>query len=452
MNGIKLWKKTMAVLLCTAIALSFLPLRTQAVQALYSAQTLVYNGSPVPLDAYNIEGYTYFRLRDLAALLSGSIFRFSLEIDEQAQHVNAVRFQENSDILTASGEDFSRSCTQSAWRLMVDGTATDCAVYNIGGHNFYRLRDLAAAIGFAVGYNADTAQVLVYAEPLSDDMTLEDSCFQALALLHTAGEPEAGIAALTQAAQDGCARAAYELAEGYYYGSFGLPQSYARSAACAKAAADGKNPRGQYLYGLLLWSGQGVRQDAQEALRQFTLAAQAGNIQAQSFLGAYLYEESPQQHDGLLQAAVLSKTAADFGDGRAAYTYGRCLYHGRGTTRNYVMAAQYFASAAQAGIADAAHALGVCYYEGAGVRFNPYIALYYFELAAGMGCAPAAYNAGICYAQGVGTEIDLIKAVDYMQAAAKAGISQAEDWLAANKVPEVEVSSGNPPAAARNSH
>ena len=66
MNGIKLWKKTMAVLLCTAIALSFLPLRTQAVQALYSAQTLVYNGSPVSLDAYNIEGYTYFRLRDLA--------------------------------------------------------------------------------------------------------------------------------------------------------------------------------------------------------------------------------------------------------------------------------------------------------------------------------------------------------------------------------------------------
>ncbi len=428
----KKWKITAACLLCAAILLAVFPARVQAVQAVYGAQTLAYNGAAVSLGAYNIDGYTYFRLRDLAALFADSIYRFSLQTDEAARCVTAVRFEKEESLPDAPVEGGTRTAVQGGWRLLVDGTQVRCTVYNIGGYNFYRLRDLAAAMGFAVGYDADRKQVLLYAEPLSENGQLEDACFQALAWLY-GGEAERGISALAELAQEGCARAAYELAEGYYTGSFGLPQNYANTARYAKIAADGGNPRGQYLYGLLLWSGLGVIQDQELALSQFALAAQAGHIQAQSFLGACLYEGEVLARDDA-RAAALSKSAADFGDARAAYTYGRCLYHGRGTARDLVAAAQSFETAAQGGLAEAVHALGVCYYEGAGVRFNPYIALYYFELAAGMGSGESAYNAGLCYAEGVGTEADAQKAQDYMRIAAEAGIAQASAWLEANQI------------------
>lgn len=431
-------KKLLSILLSIAVLLLLLPARAQAVRAVYSTQTLVYNGNAVSLDAYNIEGYTYFRLRDLAALLSGSIHCFSLEADEQACRVDVTRFEKTGGTPTVPGEDLSLSCAESAWTLSVDGNMVDCKIYNIGGHNFFRLRDLACALGFCAGYDADAGQVLLYAEALTGSPALEGACFQALALLY-GGQTEAGITALARAAQDGSARAAYELAEGYYYGSFGLPQSYAKAAQYAKAAADGENPRGQYLYGLLLWTGQGIKQDKTQALSLFACAAQAGNIQAQSFLGACLYEEDTAGQDDM-KAAAFSKAAADFGDVRAAYTYGRCLYHGRGTAKNYVAAVQYFQTAAQGGLADAVHALGVCYYEGTGVCFNPYIALYYFELAAGMGNAASAYNAGICYAEGVGTQADAEKAAEYMRSAAEAGIAQAAGWLEKQETPETKKS------------
>lgn len=423
-------KKLLSVLLSFVLLMTLLPARAQAVGAVYSTQTLLYNGSAVSLDAYNIEGYTYFRLRDLAALLSGSVHRFSLETDELSRRVDAMRFATSGGAPVPPGEDLSQSCTQSQWVLFVDGKRAECEIYNIGGNNFFRLRDLAAALGFSVGYNADAGQVLLYAEPLTDDPVLEDACFQALERLYD-GKTEAGVSLLAKAVKDGSARAAYELAEGYYYGSFGLPQNYSKAAQYAKSAADGKNPRGQYLYGLLLWTGQGVRQDKTQALSLFAGAAGAGNIQAQSFLGACLYEGDSIPRDAV-QAAALSKQAADFDDARAAYTYGRCLYHGKGTQKNYLMAVQYFQTAAKSGLTDAVYALGVCYYEGAGVRFNPYIALYYFELAAEMGNAAAAYNAGLCYAEGVGTQADAQKARAYMRTAADAGVAQASAWLDAN--------------------
>ena len=415
--------------LALIFALVLCPVRTQAaVKASYSAQTLIFNEKSVSLDTYNIGGYNYFRLRDVAALMKDTIYRFSLETDSASRLVRAKRFGPCADTLTPGGRDLSKTAQESAWKLSVDGKNVPCAVYNIGGSNFYRLRDLASAFGFAVGYDQDRKAVLVAAEPLSGTEEQEEACFAALEALYTARDFEKGASLLADAAKLGSARALFELGEGYYAGLYGIKQDDAKAAEYARASAEGGNARGMYLYALLLYKGQGVKTDKSAALSWFEKAADAGNVQAQSFLGAQYYAgEAVEQ--SYSRAWAYAKPAADFGDARACYTAGRCLYFGYGTMQNAKRAVSCFLTAADGGILEALHALGVCYYHGKGVDFNPYIAFHYFSLAADAGYAPSAYNAGVMCAQGVGTEKDMEKAKAYMRAAADGGVKEAEAWL-----------------------
>lgn len=364
-------------------------------KAYFSTQTLVFNGEEKTLDAYTIDGYTYFRLRDAAALCSSTAYRFSLETDEAKKHVKLVRFGENTYLWTSkSGNDMSATCVKSSWTLEADGKNARCNVYNIGGNNFYRLRDLADIIGFSVGYDAENRRVLVFAEPLDDDKTLLNSAFSALSKLYSGEDYANAISALTLAADKGSSFAAAILAEGYYRGQYGLPCDMTAAAKYAKAGSDGGNIRASYLYALLLRQGKGVAVNIKESLERFGLAAKGGNIDALSFLAEQYYRGTGVDKNDRL-AYSYSRLAANFDDPRAHYICALCLYNGRGVMRDLESAAAHFKSAAQFGDTDAVFSLGVCYYNGEGVRFNPYIALSLFKQAAQSGHKSAAENVEI---------------------------------------------------------
>ncbi len=422
-------KRFAAFALVLALLLCLAPARAASPKAVFSRQTLRFNGKDTRIDAYNIDGYNYFRLRDIAALMQNTIFRFSLETDADQKLVRAHRFRASADTLAARGEDKSATARKSAWRLTADGEPVRCEVYNIGGSNYYRLRDLSDVFGFSVGYDAEKKRVLVAAETLTGTQAQENACFAALETLYVGKDYENGLAALEKAAKDGSARAFCELAHAWYYGQFGLEADAAKAFEYALAAAKGANTRGLYLYALLLWNGQGTEKDRAAAIACFERAAAQGSVPAQSFLCANYSSGDALGQDDLL-ACKYAKAAADFGDPRACYVYGRCLYSGSGTEKDAAQALRFFRTAGEGGIVEAIHALGVCYYQGEGAAYNPYIALHYFELAAAQGYAPSAYNAGLCYAGGVGTEQDLKKAAQYMRAAADGGLQEAAAWLA----------------------
>lgn len=68
--------------LCSALAcLMLLPTSALAVQATPSHQPIVRNGQEVSLAGYEIDGYTYFKLRDVAAILNGTENQFSVDYD-----------------------------------------------------------------------------------------------------------------------------------------------------------------------------------------------------------------------------------------------------------------------------------------------------------------------------------------------------------------------------------
>lgn len=385
-------------LLIFALFAAFIPPHTSAAppKAVYTRQTLSFNGQSVALDVYNIDEYTYFRLRDIAALCADTAYRFSTQTDDERKTVTLVRFAEpDSRSCTASNIDQSRTCVESEWSLSIDGKPVRCSVYNIDGNNFYRLRDLAAIIGFSVGYDPESMSVLVYAEPLADTEDQLKAAFRALSILGEGADSyRDGIAALADAVNGESAFAASILAEGYYKGLYGLPCDMTAAAKHAKTAAQGGSIRGSYLYGLLLWNGKGTVKDRLKAIEHFGRAAQGGDISALSFLAEANYRgESASANDRL--AYLYSRSAANFEDPRAAYIYALCLYNGRGVSRDLEKAAQYFTAAASLGDADAMFSLGVCYYKGEGVRFNPYIALGLFERAADLGHEGADENARI---------------------------------------------------------
>lgn len=164
-------KRNAKMLLCAALALvlalglSVTVFAAPAVEV--SAQTLIVDGKAVICEKYNIDGSNYFKLRDLAALLSATGAKFNVAQGEGATIVvtpGEAYAKLDGDLVV--GADNSASAVVSEWKLIVDGEEQDVSVYNIGDYNYFKLRDLGKALDFNVDYYGtfDTAAIRTDAE------------------------------------------------------------------------------------------------------------------------------------------------------------------------------------------------------------------------------------------------------------------------------------------------
>ncbi|MGE4485526.1 MAG: right-handed parallel beta-helix repeat-containing protein [Oscillospiraceae bacterium] len=128
-----------------------------APQVVLSAQSLIVDSKYVVCEKFNIDGSNYIRLRDIAYLLNGTDSQFSVNRDSAANTVSLVTGEaylaDGSELVTS---DTNKSCTAVPCSLSVqiDGeTVTDLSAYHIGNSDYFKLRDLGNAMGFAVKYN-----------------------------------------------------------------------------------------------------------------------------------------------------------------------------------------------------------------------------------------------------------------------------------------------------------
>ena len=129
-----------------------------------SPQNLTVNGVRKNVEKYNIDGYNYFKLRDIAYLLNGTPAQFSVEWDAEA---NAARIV-SGEPYTANGSelvigaDRSATAVRSPQTIVINGEVrSDLAAFNLAGNNFFKLRDLGEALGFQVDYDAETNTAVV---------------------------------------------------------------------------------------------------------------------------------------------------------------------------------------------------------------------------------------------------------------------------------------------------
>ncbi len=137
--------------------------RTESLKVAPTTQSLSVNGTSRNAEIYNINGSNYFKLRDIAMLLSGTKSQFSVDYDASSKMISVATgsgYAPQGGEL-ASGADRSASCVRSTQVLVIDGRRVELTAYNLGGNNFFQLRELGAALGFDVDYDEATSTILV---------------------------------------------------------------------------------------------------------------------------------------------------------------------------------------------------------------------------------------------------------------------------------------------------
>lgn len=131
--------------------------------ALANTMSLQLDGTTVKPEGYVIEGYTYFKLRDIAYLMRAKSCKFSVGYNASSRSITlttgASYTADGTEMQgTASGK---KTATPSTMSVLVNGKKTSMDAYNIGGYTYYKLRDLGSTLGFSVGFVDSTRQITI---------------------------------------------------------------------------------------------------------------------------------------------------------------------------------------------------------------------------------------------------------------------------------------------------
>jgi TPR repeat protein len=170
------------------------------------------------------------------------------------------------------------------------------------------------------------------------------------------------------------------------------------------------------------------QRDFATALRQFRIAAEAGDPTAMFSLG-FMYLQGEGVPQDPKEAAHWLSLAAERGVAPAQHSLALLYYEGRGVEKNSAVAANYFESAALQGLADAQYNLGVLYSHGDGVRQDWALARFWHEKAAEQGMTDAQVALGVMAARGQGVPRDYEAAARWFGKAAAAGNQKARQAL-----------------------
>ena len=147
---------------------------TSVLTARPTASAVEVDGESVSFDAYNIGGSNYFKLRDLAFVLSGSEKQFEVTWDGTA---DTIALTGGKPYTPVGGEmqgkgTYNKTPVPTASRILLDGAPVHFTAYNIGGNNYFKLRDIGAAMDFGVTWDGLRNTVIIdtgagYADALS---------------------------------------------------------------------------------------------------------------------------------------------------------------------------------------------------------------------------------------------------------------------------------------------
>ncbi len=122
--------------------------------------------------AYNIEGNNYFKLRDIAKMLDGTIKCFDIEYDGETNTIDMMSLFSYSQVggELAAGDGAERTAYSSTAFLTYDGRPIKATCYNIEGNNYFKLRDITDALDCRVEWESEEQLIKVYTSlPAYDD-------------------------------------------------------------------------------------------------------------------------------------------------------------------------------------------------------------------------------------------------------------------------------------------
>ena len=171
-------KKFMAMAMAATMVSSAFSVNALAAEpktAEFSNAKVAVNGEAIAPQAYTINGYTYFKLRDVAKALAGTVAGFGVDWDQEARMTKLTTGTVYKDIVTgetaAEVEKGKRDAHLSEDAVLVNAEEVVFEAYNIDGYNYYKLRDLGEALGFEVTWDKTARMIGINAASLEVEVT-----------------------------------------------------------------------------------------------------------------------------------------------------------------------------------------------------------------------------------------------------------------------------------------
>lgn len=148
------------------------PPANNTITATPTSSKVLVNGTAVEFDAYTINDNNYFKLRDVAKVVSGSEKQFEVTWNGTNNAIELVSGQPYTVVggELAKGDGASKNATLNSSTVYKDGAVVELTAYTINDNNYFKLRDLGQAFNFNVSWDgANNCIVINTAEGYTAD-------------------------------------------------------------------------------------------------------------------------------------------------------------------------------------------------------------------------------------------------------------------------------------------
>lgn len=142
-----------------------------------STHVVTVDGERVDPQGYNINGYNFYKLRDIAYILNGTDSQFNVTWDGANNRIiltDDAAYQEVGGEMTSSVSAAIKNVSESDSTIVLDGKTLSLTGYRINGNNYYKIRDVGSALGFSVDFDPETEIVLIGSANAGQDDTQDN--------------------------------------------------------------------------------------------------------------------------------------------------------------------------------------------------------------------------------------------------------------------------------------
>ena len=168
----KMIKKLLGTSILIAILVSILNVTTLAAEssaaqnldATPSNVSVLVNGVLVPVKMFSISGNNYVKIRDLASTLNGTAKQFHVSwnsSDNSISLTKGIAYTETGGQSISSSNANSLLASPTSSKIFLNNSEISIMAYNIGGSNYFKLRDIAGILNFGVTWENDTNTILI---------------------------------------------------------------------------------------------------------------------------------------------------------------------------------------------------------------------------------------------------------------------------------------------------
>lgn len=151
-------KKKISLLLAILVLVTLIPIafaESKTVEAVKNTKKVTLDGEEVMVGAYDVEGYNYLKLRDVAAILNGKKCQFDVGYDKPTKliTVELAKGYEKLEGDLAEIKDEKAKAIIRVIKILVNGEEKEVKTALINENNYMQLRDLGSLVGLGVGYD-----------------------------------------------------------------------------------------------------------------------------------------------------------------------------------------------------------------------------------------------------------------------------------------------------------